>query len=171
VGSHRAGWRFDLGHANSGLIATWIDSLAIDPQNPHTVYTGDGAGLYESPDGATSWSAAPILPGVGVFGLANDPQNQGTVYASTPNGLYKSIDDGESWVQLPVDPAGPFFPLVIDAQNLGVVYSGGFKSTDGGASWAKLALLPTALAIDCKIRERSTPGPERGNWARRPSRS
>jgi len=95
--------------ANSGLIATWIDSLAIDPQNPHTVYTGDGAGLYESPDGATSWFAAPILPGVGVFALANDPQNQGTVYASTPNGLYKSIDGGESWVQLPVDPGRTIF--------------------------------------------------------------
>jgi photosystem II stability/assembly factor-like uncharacterized protein len=139
--------------ATSGLFATSIDSLAIDPQNPITVYTGDGAGLYESPDGAVSWSATPILPGVGVFALANDPQEPGTVYASGPNGLYKSIDSGASWVQSPVAPAwtdlaAPIFPLAVDTRNPGTVYSGGFKSTDGGASWAKLAVGPTALAID-----------------------
>jgi len=140
--------------ATSGLFATWIDSLAIDPQNPHMIYIGvDVAGLYRSTDGAVSWYAEPIPPRVFLFALANDPQNPGTVYASGPDGLYKSIDGGASWVQLPVAPAGtdlagPIFPLAVDTRNPGTVYSGGFKSTDGGASWAKLALSPTALAID-----------------------
>jgi photosystem II stability/assembly factor-like uncharacterized protein len=136
------------------LFATGIDSLAIDPQNPHMVYIGvDVTGLYRSTDGAVSWSATPILPGVNVYAVANDPQEPGTAYALAPNGLYKSIDGGASWVQLPVAPAGtdlaaPIFPLAVDTRNPGTVYSGGFKSTDGGASWAKLALSPTALAID-----------------------
>jgi photosystem II stability/assembly factor-like uncharacterized protein len=141
--------------ATSGLFATGIDSLAIDPQNPHMVYIGvDVAGLYRSTDGAVSWSATPILPGVSVFALAIDPQEPGTVYAAGPNGLYKSIDGGASGLQLPVAPSGtalaaPIFPLAVDTRNSGTVYSGGFKSTDGGASWAKLALSPTtALAID-----------------------
>lgn len=137
--------------ANSGLFATSIDSLAIDPQNPHTVYIGvDGIGLYKSTDGAVSWSATPILPGY-FFALSIDPQEPGAVYAG--GGLYKSIDGGANWVQLPVPPAGtdlaaPIFPLAVDARNPGTVYSGSFKSTDGGASWAKLAVSPTALAID-----------------------
>jgi hypothetical protein len=140
--------------AKSGLFATSIDSLVIDPQNPHSVYAGVYvAGLYRSTDGAVSWSATGNLPGVSVFALANDPQAPGTFYASGPNGLYKSIDGGASWVPLPVAPAftdlaNPIFPLAVDTRNPGTVYSGGFKSTDGGASWAKLAVLPTALAID-----------------------
>ncbi|HEV3333256.1 MAG TPA: hypothetical protein VG096_19850 [Bryobacteraceae bacterium] len=140
--------------ATSGLFATSIYSLAIDPQNPHTVYAGVYvAGLYRSTDGAVSWSATGNLPGVSVFVLASDPLEPGTFYAGGPNGLYKSIDGGTGWVQLPVAPAftdlaAPIFPLAVDARNPGTVYSGGFKSTDGGASWAKLALSPTALAID-----------------------
>jgi photosystem II stability/assembly factor-like uncharacterized protein len=139
--------------AKSGLFATTIYSLAIDPQNPHTVYAGDGAGLYKSQDGAVSWSPAPILPGVNIFALANDPHEPGTVYAQGPKGLSKSIDGGANWVQLPVAPAftdlaGSTFPLAVDTRNPGTIYSGGFKSTDGGASWAKLAVLSTALAID-----------------------
>ena len=140
--------------AKSGLFATSIYSLAIDPQNPHTVYAGDRTGLYKSPDGAVSWSATPILPEVSVYALANDPHEQGTVYAGCcQNGLYKSIDGGASWVQLQVaagfaDLANPIFPLAVDTRNPGTVYAGDFKSTDGGASWAKLAVGPTALAID-----------------------
>jgi photosystem II stability/assembly factor-like uncharacterized protein len=139
--------------ATSGLFATSIYSLAIDPQNPHTVYTGDGAGLYKSTDGAVSWSATGNLPGVSVFVLAGDPHEPGTFYAGGPKGLYKSIDGGANWAQLPVAPGGtvlaaPLFPLAVDTRNPGTVYSGGFKSTDGGASWAKLAFSPTALAID-----------------------
>jgi photosystem II stability/assembly factor-like uncharacterized protein len=143
--------------ATSGLFATSIDSLVIDPQNPHTVYAGiyvaGLSGLYRSTDGAVSWSATPILPGVSVYALANDPPEPGTFYAGGQNGLYKSIDGGASWVQLQVaagfaDLANPIFPLAVDTRNPGTVYSGGFKSTDGGASWAKLAVGPTALAID-----------------------
>jgi photosystem II stability/assembly factor-like uncharacterized protein len=139
--------------AKSGLFATSIYSLAIDPQNPHTVYAGDRTGLYKSPDGAVSWSATPILPEVSVYALANDPHEPGTVYAGCcQNGLYKSIDGGASWVQLQVaagfaDLANPIFPLAVDTRNPGTVYAGDFKSTDGGASWAKLAVGPTALAI------------------------
>jgi photosystem II stability/assembly factor-like uncharacterized protein len=85
--------------------------------------------------------------------LANDPLEPGTFYAGGPSGLYKSIDSGVSWVQLPVDPAvtdlaASISPLAVDTRNPGTVYSGGFKSTNGGSSWAKLALLPTALEID-----------------------
>ena len=138
--------------AKSGLFATSIDSLAIDPRNPHTVYIGvDVAGLYRSTDGTASWSAAPILSGVSFFALANDLQ--GAVYAQAPNRLYKSNDGGASWVQLPVAPgftdlAGSTFPPAVDTRNPGTIYAGGFKSTDGGASWSNLALGPTALAID-----------------------
>ena len=145
--------------ANSGVNASWIDFLAVDPQHPQTLYTAvEGTGLFKSIDGAASWSAAPVFPAV-IFSLAIDPRNLGTVYASTGEGIQKSVDGGASWTQqLPADPDGAGLNLAIDLQNPGTLYeynyAGGMKTADGGASWTNLlpfsspALSPTAIATD-----------------------
>jgi hypothetical protein len=85
--------------ANSGLIATEIDSLAIDPQNARTLYVGvHSAGIFKSVDGAVSWSATPAL---GVFySVAVDPRNEGTLYAWDGGGTRKSVDGGQTWGQI-----------------------------------------------------------------------
>jgi hypothetical protein len=61
------------------------------------------------PDGAASWSTAPIKSDFAT--VTFDPQHQGTVYASTGPGVAQSIDGGQNWVQLPLGPniglAGP----------------------------------------------------------------
>ncbi|HYW48809.1 MAG TPA: hypothetical protein VE959_38450 [Bryobacteraceae bacterium] len=139
---------------NSGLIATSIDSLAIDPLTPGILYAGiNGAGLFKTTDGAASWSTAPSL-GV-FFAIAVDPRNEGTVYAWDGNGVRKSLDGGQSWVALSLgsDDAGG---LAIDTQNPANVYyyyetGYGYKSADGGADWSELAGFPgflSALAAD-----------------------
>ena len=138
--------------ANSGVIGTWIDWLAIDPQNPRALYAGVfAAGLFKSTDGAASWSAAPLLPATFVFGLAFEPGNPATLYASATGGVSKSIDGGASWVRLPLNVEAGFPVLAVDAGGAGTVYVGGYRSGDGGASWTKLATLPgivTAVAAD-----------------------
>jgi hypothetical protein len=144
--------------ANSGLTAIWIDLLAIDPQNPQTLYTAvEGVGLFKSIDGTVSWSGAPVFPGVN-FALVIDPQNSGTVYASTAEGIQKTIDGGATWTQqLPPDPDGAALNLAIDPQNPRTLYqysyAGSVKTADGGASWTNLlpfsrTLSPTAIATD-----------------------
>jgi photosystem II stability/assembly factor-like uncharacterized protein len=134
---------------SSGLIASSIGSLAIDPQNPRRLLAGvGGAGLLKSSDGATNWSRVPALPTWEISSLAIDPWSPATVYATLSDGLHKSVDGGESWLLLPTDSQVYIRPLAIDPQNPDIVYSGRYKSTDGGASWEKLAFLPTALALD-----------------------
>src|SRR5712675_888690 len=77
--------------------------LAIDPQNPSTVYAGTAAGVFKSKDGGANWSNAGLI-GFSVSSLAIDPQNPGTLYAvnafccpppSVP--IFKSTDGGASW--------------------------------------------------------------------------
>jgi hypothetical protein len=108
----------------------------------------------------------PSCRGGAFLALATGPQ--GAVYAAdgfdaSGSELHKSIDGGASWVQAgpqpPVAPAGvalwdlnlaaiTIVPLAVENRNPGTVYLGGFKTTDGGTSWANLGLFATALAID-----------------------
>jgi len=126
--------------ANSGLIGTTVDSLAIDPQDLQTLYAGAEGGVFKSTDGAASWGAAPVLPAAHVPGLAIYPPNPGIVYAAAGDWLQKSLDGGQSWVQLPVGVDDyDFAGLAVDPQNPGILYTGELKSVDGGADWTKLS--------------------------------
>jgi photosystem II stability/assembly factor-like uncharacterized protein len=137
-----------------GLIATSIESLAIDPRNPQKLYAGvSGAGLFESADSGGNWSTAPGLPlGGSVPAIPVNPQNSTIAYAVFNNGIYKSIDGGQRWGQLPLprdfDPGvGP----AMDIQAPDTIYAGGFKTTDGGATWMQLTGFAgslTAVATD-----------------------
>jgi hypothetical protein len=111
--------------ANSGLPASGfcvqVLALAIDPNNPSTLYAGTSVGIYKSTDGGANWissnsglpkgSSDPVLypdgryPGTSF--LAINPQNSSTIYAvvnhfNAPGELlFKSTDGGGSW-----NPAG-----------------------------------------------------------------
>ncbi|HTM51659.1 MAG TPA: hypothetical protein VL285_23350 [Bryobacteraceae bacterium] len=127
-----------------------ITSLAIDPQNPTTIYAGNalrGGGVFKTTDGGESWNAANSgLPDGGVIALAINPQDPDTIYAST-RGVFKSTDGGASWsavnsgLESDIGNLGhPFSALAIDPQNPDTIYAAGFdtalyKTTDGGARW------------------------------------
>jgi photosystem II stability/assembly factor-like uncharacterized protein len=136
--------------ANSGLIITSIDSLAIDPQNGQTLYVGlNGAGLFKTTDGAASWSPTPSLEAF--YAVAVDPRNEGTVYAWDGNGVRKSVDGGQSWAK--IRPVGDAGSLAIDTQSPDTLYysysSGGvlYQSMDGGAHWASLSGFPGFASV------------------------
>jgi photosystem II stability/assembly factor-like uncharacterized protein len=66
-----------------------VFSLAIDPQNPNTLYAGGGAGVFKTTDGGASWSAVNSgLTSLLVTSLAIDPQNSNTVYAGSAGGVF-----------------------------------------------------------------------------------
>ena len=150
---------------NSGLPdSLFINAVAVDPQNPNTLYVGGNTGVFRSSDGAASWTRAGNV--FNVWNLAIDPLDSGSVYALNDRGILKSTDGGGSWsVVSPEGTASDPFPwlvgwLVVAPGEGGpsTVYAGGnargvFKSLDGGSTWtlATSGLFATgidSLAID-----------------------
>lgn len=129
-------WSLD----NSGLPATDVHGLGIDPQNPNNLYAYvAGAGLYRSPDAGGSWE--PVNDQVSVMGpILVDPQDSNTLYlASMEGGFQRSADGGESWEQVGTIPGGMATWVSQDPRNPDTFYATGgggvYKSTDGGKSW------------------------------------
>ncbi|MCP3957148.1 MAG: hypothetical protein GY719_04790 [bacterium] len=119
-----------------------VQDLAIDPQDPATVFAAVGTdGVYKSTDAGASWSAAREgLPSAYV--LAIDPQSPDTLYAGRFGGVYKSTDGGANWAAVNGGLAADvsIMALAIDPQNPDTLYAGTFtglfRSTDGGANWS-----------------------------------
>jgi photosystem II stability/assembly factor-like uncharacterized protein len=101
---------------NRGLTDYEVYSLAVDPQNPETVFAGTPTGFCKSTDGGEHWE---FLKATGkdaqaitaerhksVRALAVDPTNGAVLYAGTPKGgLFKSLDGGGTWRKLDYLPA------------------------------------------------------------------
>jgi len=141
----------------------WIQTLAIDPVNPSTLYAdANGGGIFKSTDGGNTWipkNNGPLnfLPAL-ISCLILDPKVSGTLYVGSSGlGMFKSTDGGESWnavnnglsdttvVALAIDPVAS--TTVYAGTESGVL----FKSTNGGGSWSSLGLISAgivALAID-----------------------
>lgn len=116
--------------SGNGLLVTSVNTIALDPDTPSTVYAGTSVGVFKSTDGGGSWTARNQgLTSASVNALAIDPKRPLTIYAGTGSFI------------------GP--PAFVGAGG------GVFKSTDGGASWASTAfnekpssIIVMSLAID-----------------------
>ena len=92
--------------ADAGLPAQGISELAVDPQDPRTVYAGVGGGftslplgIWKSTDSGASWRPTG-LDDRAILSLAASPE-PGVLWASTFNSeVYRSIDFGETWQEL-----------------------------------------------------------------------
>ena len=100
-----------------------VNSMAMDPADPETIYAGTGegyfreiergtwlplrgAGIFKSDDGGATWSHLPNTDGED-FHWVNDliisTGNSKRIYAATRTGVHLSEDGGLSWTQL-LDP-------------------------------------------------------------------
>lgn len=160
----------DWSRSASGMPSgSTINSLAIDPQAPATLYAGiswwPGGGLhggvFKSTDGAASWSEADTgLTRLTAYPWINavtvDPRHSNVLFAAPyENGLYKSMDGGATWSESDsgMVPLADVFSIAFDPTDSNVVYvcavQGFFKSTDGGASWMESdSGLPTGQLLD-----------------------
>jgi photosystem II stability/assembly factor-like uncharacterized protein len=150
--------------ATSQGLPTNVQSLAVDPQRPSTVYfsaLGDyehGSRDYKSVDGGRSWTQMTPIVTSGAFGfptpitaLTVDPKWSDTLYAgATVPGypthneippvaeIYKSIDGGRSWQRLFSDSGG-VGQILVDREDSAIVYAVVFfkvyRSTDAGMTW------------------------------------
>jgi len=75
--------------SNAGLGNTIVDTIAIDPNAPDTVYAGTDGGAYVSFDGGQSWGPINdgLLGATVIYSIVVDPQSN--VYAATPYGVFK----------------------------------------------------------------------------------
>ena len=135
--------------ASAGLHSSWINALALHPQDPSTVWAAAGgftgspkSGLFRSADGGLSWSLGNGPANWASSGtLVIGPGHPSTLYAGG-SAVYRSDDDGEHWTSstlpggasvdaLALDPSSPERVWAASAGSQG----GLFQSDDGARSW------------------------------------
>jgi photosystem II stability/assembly factor-like uncharacterized protein len=110
-------------------------ALAIDPQNPGTVYAGTSGGVFKTTNGGTSWnvSNSGLPTGYIARALVVDPQDPNTIYAGGacgaygPCGIFKSTDGGANWHPINSGLENTVIvveSLAIDPQNSSTLYAG-----------------------------------------------
>jgi len=137
------------------LLGSGAQCLAVDPNDPDTVYAGlREGGVRRTRDAGRTWVDC-ALPEPAVFSLAVSSAD-GVVYAGTePSRVFRSVDGGESWqpldalLELPSRPTWSFPPRPWtshvrwiapsphdgDLLLVGIELGGLMRSDDGGATW------------------------------------
>jgi photosystem II stability/assembly factor-like uncharacterized protein len=144
------------GSVETGLDGRGARCLALDPEDPDTLYVGTtDEGIFKSEDGGRSWEDLSGIEHNRVTAVAVSPAD-GALYAGTePSALFVSRDGGNSWRELegmrnlPSAPTWSFPPrpwtshvraiaLSYADPNLvvvGIELGGILRSTDGGETW------------------------------------
>jgi photosystem II stability/assembly factor-like uncharacterized protein len=75
--------------SNNGLENLFVNTVAIDSNNPDIVYAGTDGGAYVSFDGSATWGQINdgLVGSTIVYSIAIDSESN--VYAATPNGIFK----------------------------------------------------------------------------------
>jgi len=161
----------------------WIQSVCASPHDAEELFIGcDVGGFYRSADGGQSYTIHNVgLEDYWVECLAPHPTDPNTLYIGCESGVYKSTDRGRSWQWLRAgfppkarySWSAPIGALVIDPEAPDTVYAGIgrprryefgkgalYKTTDGGAHWAKVnaegSLPAEALVSDLLIDPRDS---------------
>ena len=152
--------------------------LAVAPSRPATVYAavgGPGGGILKSTDSGASWVelANVLFDRVNFGSLVISPTDPNTLYVTVWDhggaapGLYKSTDGGATWAnKTTAVHNGPVSDVVIDPTTPTTLYAGMvqgagggatngiYKSTDGGATWARSAsgtLSGSAVGVSIRL--------------------
>ncbi|MBI2568931.1 MAG: hypothetical protein HYV63_18070 [Candidatus Schekmanbacteria bacterium] len=145
-------WGATWAEVEAGLHNDYVNYVLADSDRPVTVYAGGNSSkLLRTTDGGTTWSRL----GGDLFDQWPEPLasggEPGTIYVRS-NGLFRSRDDGATWTRLDtggciggggepaavaIDPGDPTRLLA------GLSYADLCRSTDAGASWARVNLPET----------------------------
>ncbi|WP_345304562.1 hypothetical protein, partial [Lysobacter hankyongensis] len=152
-----------------------VGTVALDPNNPDTLYlglghafNGTGLGIVKMTQGGDVWQE-PVLLGdsTSVRSILVAPSNSNIVLAATDRGLFRSTDAGKTYVRVAPNPSAISIPetwslahaggntilLSLEAAPEGIVDAPGFRngeiwrSIDNGATWVKAesAKIPQGL--------------------------
>ncbi len=121
-----------------------IGQVALDPQNPHTVWVGTGEdvggrhvafgnGIYKSTDDGDSWTHMGLDSSEHISTIIVHPNNSDVVYVCAEGplwspgrqrGLYKTSDGGENWEKILGDGEWTgATDLLMDPRNPDVLYA------------------------------------------------
>src|SRR6202051_845192 len=131
-----------LSPANSNDIKN-IESIAVDPRDPNTVYAGTWHLAWKTSDGGASWQHINkgMIDDSDVFSVIVDHENPLVVFASACSGIYKSETGGNLFSKIQGIPFSARRTRVLkqDPTNENVVYAGTteglWKTTDLGKVW------------------------------------
>lgn len=120
-----------------------IISLAIDPSDGNTLWSGTNKGLYKSSDSGQNYKRTASAPDAPVLAIYINPDNREDIYISIyGQGILKSTDGGKGWKKVDGidknDVIGYFAASPKDAKT---IYAATYKTTiyrsmDGGKTWA-----------------------------------
>lgn len=131
-----------------GLTIPTGGALAIDPQNPSTVYAAVGPAIYKTTNAGSTWTArtTDFL----AVQITIDPINTSIAYATSFNSFHKTTDAGNTWRRLP-EPKGFVSNLTISPKTPTTLYASTnvlLKSTDQGEHWQTILNLGGNLTVD-----------------------
>lgn len=123
-----------------------IESVAIDPADPNTVYAGTWHLPWKTTDGGAHWAniTKGLIDDSDVFSIIIDPHTPAVVYASACSGIYKSETAGELFRKVQGIPSTARRTRVLmqDPRDPNVVYAGTteglYKTSNAGTDWVRL---------------------------------
>ena len=123
-----------------------VESIAIDPADPNTIYAGTWHLPWKTTDGGASWRNVKqgLIDDSDVFSIILDPKVPSIVYLSACSGIYKSETAGEVFRKQQGIPntARRTRVLMQDPVNSATVYAGTteglYQTTNAGATWQRL---------------------------------
>jgi len=135
-----------LSPANSSDIKN-IESIAVDPKDPNTVYAGTWHLAWKTSDGGANWQHINkgMIDDSDVFSVIVDHDNPSVVFASACSGIYKSETAGNLFAKIQGIPFSARRTRVLkqDPTNENIVYAGTteglWKTTDLGKVWKRVS--------------------------------
>jgi photosystem II stability/assembly factor-like uncharacterized protein len=135
-----------LSPANSSDLKN-IESIAVDPKDPNTVYAGTWHLAWKTSDGGANWQHINkgMIDDSDVFSVIVDHDNPSVVFASACSGIYKSETAGNLFAKIQGIPFSARRTRVLkqDPTNENIVYAGTteglWKSTDLGKVWKRVS--------------------------------
>src|ERR1700688_147276 len=132
--------------ANSSEIKN-IESIAVDPKDPNTVYAGTWHLAWKTTDAGANWQHINkgMIDDSDVFSVIVDHDNPSVVFASACSGIYKSETGGNLFSKIQGIPFSARRTRVLkqDPTNENVVYAGTteglWKTTDLGKVWKQVS--------------------------------
>jgi len=120
-----------------------LDSVAVDPKDPNTIYAGTYHLPWKTVDGGKSWK--PVVAGLiddsDIMSLRVDASDPARVYLSACSGIYRSENRGDAWTKLQGIPyaARRTQAIVQDPEAAKTLFAatteGLWVTNDGGESW------------------------------------
>jgi len=174
-----------LRNIGPGLVTGRVVDVVMDAKNPDTWFVASAfGGLWKTESRGIQWHQVFPTEDVGSFSMCCvviDPKDSNVIWTGTGernsqrsahfgDGVYKSTDGGKSWKNMGLETSEHIGRILIDPRNSNVVWvasqgplfteAGGgerglYKTTDGGATWARSLFVNettgvTDVAFDAK---------------------